>query len=128
MNTFLLLNLMPHQVHSPFFMRRGLSWGRIYSGWGGKSFTLQVKPGKVWTDFGPMSGEDGEKERLRATPLLSSPSKVQDPLSYINVASCYWLPRRLLGERGKENERKKKKLWERPRRGFDTTLIMRSRS
>lgn len=73
-----------------------------------------------------MSGEDREKERLRATPLFTSSSKVQDTLSFINVASCYWLPRRLLGK--EERKMKKKKLRERPRRGFDTTLIMRSRS
>lgn len=79
-----------------------------------------------------MSGEDREKERLRATPLFTSSSEVQDTLSFINVGSCYWLPRRLLGKEErkmkKRKRKKKKKLWERPRRGFDTTLIMRSRS
>ena len=52
-----------------------------------------------------MSGEDREKERLRATPLFTSSSKVQDTLSFINVGSCYWIPRRLLGK----EERKMKK-------------------
>ncbi len=54
-----------------------------------------------------MSGEDREKERLRATPLFTSSSKVQDTLSFINVGSCYWLPRRLLGK--EERKMKKKK-------------------
>lgn len=35
-----------------------------------------------------MSREDGEKERLRATPLFtSSSSEVQDTLSFINVVA-----------------------------------------
>lgn len=78
-----------------------------------------------------MSGEDREKERLRATPLFTSSSKVQDTLSFINVV--YMLVAvigYLAGFRGKRKGKwkKKKKLRERPRRGFDTTLIMRSRS
>lgn len=59
-----------------------------------------------------MSGEDREKERLRATPLFTSSSEVQDTLSFINVGSCYWLPRRLLGKeerKMKKRKRKKKK-------------------
>lgn len=75
-----------------------------------------------------MSWEDREKERLRATPLFTSSSKVLDTVSFINVGSCYWLPRRLWGKEERKMKEKKKKLWERPRRGFDTTLIMRSRS
>lgn len=55
--------------------------------------------------------------RLRATPLFtsfssSSSSKVPATLSFINVASCYWFPRRLFGgreeEEEEENEKKKK--------------------
>lgn len=59
-----------------------------------------------------MSGEDREKERLRATPLFTSSSEVQDTLSFINVGSCYWLPRRLLGKeerKMKKRKREKKK-------------------
>ena len=56
-----------------------------------------------------MSGEDRKKERLRATPLFTSSSKVQDTLSFINVGSCYWLPRRLLGKEERKMKKKKKK-------------------
>ena len=56
-----------------------------------------------------MSGEDREKERLRATPLFTSSSEVQDTLSFINVGSCYWLPRRLLGKEERKMKKKKRK-------------------
>ena len=77
-----------------------------------------------------MSGEDREKERLRATPLFTSSSEVQDTLSFINVGSCYWLPCRLLGKEERKMKKKKKerreetkKPWETPRRGPAPPLI-----
>lgn len=125
----LLLNLVPYKVHSTHFLCM-VGFARAENNVDGEASLSRLKRDRAQTYFGLVS-RWGRKERLRATPLFTTSSSEEeveeDAVSFINVGPVIGYLAGFWGNR-KGKWKKQKKLWERPRRGFDTTLIMRSRS